>query len=242
MNPVLKREHVEELLLQALETEMGGVQIYTQAIECAVNKDLHKEWKKYLKQTEEHVEAVRSVCKAWDLDPDKETPGRQVVRHIGASLVKAMTEARRKGDPAGAQLVATECVALAETKDHANWNLLGEVLKHVKGDQATALRKAHDKIEDEEDEHLYHTTGWSRELWLEFLGIAAVLPPPEEEKDVKTAIGAARARSARTKMPQIRKANAAEAAKARKSHATKAHAKPRKAPAPKARRAAAAAG
>jgi hypothetical protein len=41
--------------------------------------------------------------------------------------------------------------------------------------------------------HLYHTKGWCRELSLRSLGIKAVLPPPEERKDVKTAIAAARA-------------------------------------------------
>ena len=55
-------------------------------------------------------------------------------------------------------------------------------------------------MENEEDEHLYHTTGWTRELWIESLGMPAVLPPPEEVKEVETAIGAARAKSARTDM------------------------------------------
>jgi len=48
-----------------------------------------------------------------------------------------------------------------------------------------------------QDEHLYHTSGLCRELWLEALELPAVLPPPEEQKDVKTAIGAARAAKAR---------------------------------------------
>ena len=55
-------------------------------------------------------------------------------------------------------------------------------------------------MEDEEDEHLYHTMGWCPELWIESLGMPAVLPPPEEEKDVKTAIGAARAKQSRKDM------------------------------------------
>ena len=42
--------------------------------------------------------------------------------------------------------------------------------------------------------------GWTRELWMESLGMPAVLPPPEEQKDVKTAIGAARAKNARDDM------------------------------------------
>ena len=41
---------VEELLYQALETELGGVQVYQTALKCAVNDDLHKEWKEYLRR------------------------------------------------------------------------------------------------------------------------------------------------------------------------------------------------
>jgi len=49
------------------------------------------------------------------------------------------------------------------------------------------------QVEDEEDEHLDHTKGRTRELWIAALGMSAVLPPPEEVKKVETAIGAARA-------------------------------------------------
>ena len=52
-------------------------------------------------------------------------------------------------------------------------------------------------MEEQEDEHLYHTAGWGRELSIKALGMPAVLPPPEEQKEVKTAIGAARAKMAR---------------------------------------------
>src|SRR4029079_1095652 len=104
------------------------------------------------------------------------------------------------GSPEAAQLVAAECVILAETKDHQNWELIGEVAKKSKGEEGKALKTAHEKVEDEEDEHLYHTMGWTRELWIESLGMPAVIPPPEEEKDVKTAIGAARAKAARSEM------------------------------------------
>lgn len=189
-----------ELLLQALETELGGVQIYTKAIECAVNRDLKKEWEEYLEQTTRHVEIVERVFDEIGLDKETETPGRMVVRHIGESLVKAMEMALQSGDKKGAELVAAECVTLAETKDHLNWELIGEMAKKETGTSGKALKAAHEEIEDEEDEHLYHTTGWCRELWIDSLGMPAVLPPPEEEKHVKTAIGAARAKQARASM------------------------------------------
>jgi len=119
------------------------------------------------------------------------------VRHIGESLVKAMQMAKQAGDATGAELVAAECVVLAETKDHANWELLKELCANLEGEEAEVLQAAVDQVEDEEDEHLYHTMGWSRELWLDAMGMEAVFPPPEEEEDVKTAIAAAHARADR---------------------------------------------
>lgn len=196
----MKQEQVNELLLQALETELGGVQVYTTAIQCAVNEELKEEWEKYLEETQNHVEIVQETIEAMGLDPEAETPGRKVVRHIGHSLVQAMEMALQAGDPAAAQLVAAECVTHAETKDHLNWELIGEVSKKLKGDDAKALKEAYEEVEEQEDEHLYHTMGWTRELWIESLGMPAVLPPPEEEKEVKTAIGAARAKHARASM------------------------------------------
>ena len=56
------------------------------------------------------------------------------------------------------------------------------------------------QVEDQEDQHLYHTKGWTRELWIASLGMPAVLPPPEEVKQVETAIGAAKAEASRETM------------------------------------------
>jgi rubrerythrin len=196
----MNTDQLHELLYQALETEQGGILVYQKAARCALNADLKKEWKEYLEQTQNHERIVRDLFEAFGLDPEEETPGRKVVRHIGESLVKAMEMALDSGTPEAAQLVAAECVILAETKDHQNWELIGEVAKNLKGDEAKALKTAHKEVEDEEDEHLYHTMGWTRELWIGSLGMPAVIPPPEEEKDVKTAIGAARAKAARKEM------------------------------------------
>jgi rubrerythrin len=196
----MKKEQLNELLYQALETEQGGIQVYTTALRCAVNDDLKKEWQEYLDQTTNHEVIVRGVFDQLGLDPNAETPGRQVVRHIGESLVAAMEMALSSGPPEAAELVAGECVVLAETKDHLNWELLGKAAEKASGAAATALEEACSQVEDQEDEHLYHSTGWTRELRIQSLGMEAVLPPPEEQKNVKSAIGAARAKNAREEM------------------------------------------
>jgi rubrerythrin len=196
----MKNEQLNQLLYEALETEQGGVKVYETAMRCAVNEDLKEEWEKYHEQTQNHEQIVRKLFDTFGLDPEKNTPGRQVVRHIGESLVQAMEMALESGKPEAAQIVAAECVVQAETKDHLNWELISQVAEKTKGEEGKALKSALEQVENEEDEHLYHTTGWTRELWIESLGLPAVIPPPEEEKDVKTAIGAARAKQSRKEM------------------------------------------
>jgi rubrerythrin len=191
---------LKELLYQALETERGGIKVYTAAVACATNKDLKKEWTEYLQQTKTHAEVLTNVFQELGLDTEAQSPGRKVVAHLGASLVKAIEMAAATGDAAAAQLVAAECVVLAETKDHQNWELIGHVAEHGSGDVTKVLKVAFDAVETDEDHHLYHTKGWGRELWIDALGFPAVLPPPEEVKDVETAIGASRAEQARDSM------------------------------------------
>jgi len=196
----MEAKQVKELLLQSLEHEQGGVKVYQSALKCAVNEDLKEEWEKYLEQTEHHVQVLQDVFAQMQLDAEEQTAGRKIVHDMGASLVAAMEAALGAGDPGAAQLVACECVTLAETKDHLDWELIGEVSKKMTGAEAKALKEAYGEVEDEEDEHLYHTRGWCRELWMDSLGLKAVLPPPEERKHVKTAIGAARAERERKNM------------------------------------------
>jgi rubrerythrin len=190
-------ENIHELLYQALETELGGIKVYEAALSCALNEDLKKEWRGYLEETRTHREVMLSVLAELGLDPEAQTPGRKVVAHIGESLVKAMALAKASAPPQSAELVAAECVVLAETKDHANWELIGHCAKRLPGPAAAILQKAHDAVEKDEDHHLYHTKGWSRELWIASLGFPAVLPPPEEVRQVESAIGAAHAKQFR---------------------------------------------
>ena len=193
----MESKQLKELLLQSLEHEMGGVKIYETALKCAINEDLKEEWEKYHHETERHVQILHDVCAQLEIDPDKQTPGRKIVHDMGQSLVKAMEAALASGDKELAECVACEAVVMAELVDHGNWELIGEVSKKMTGAEGKALKEAYKEVEDQEDEHYYHSKGWMRELSLQGLGLKAVLPPPEERKHVKTAIGAARAEQQR---------------------------------------------
>jgi rubrerythrin len=193
----MEMEMVKELMLQSLEHEMGGTKVYETALKCVVNEDLKEEWEKYLEQTQKHVQVLHDACLQLEIDPDEQTPGRKITRDVGASLVAAMETALGTGDKEMAECVACEMVVHAETTDHFNWQLIGEVAKKMTGAEGKALKEAYQEVEEEEDEHLYHSKGWLRELSLQGLGMTAQLPPPEEEKHVKSAIGQARAEQQR---------------------------------------------
>jgi ferritin-like metal-binding protein YciE len=196
----MDKKQFNELLLQSLEHERGGRKVYETALTCVVNDELKEEWEKYLEETKHHAEVLEGVFTTLALDPEEQTPGRKIVAQLGAALVKAMTDAKAAGEPEAAELVACECVVLAETKDHLDWELLTECSEKLGGAEAKAMKAAVDEVEDQEDEHLYHSKGWCRELWMKSLGMKSVLPPPEERKHVKTAIGAARAEQQRKQM------------------------------------------
>jgi rubrerythrin len=195
----MEMEVVKELILQSLEHEKGGIKVYETALKCAQNEDLKEEWEKYHQETERHVQILQDVCSQMQLDAEEQTPGRKIVHDMGAALVAAMEAALGAGDEDQAEVVAAECVVLAEEKDHSNWQLIGEVAKKMTGAEGKALKEAYEEVEDQEDEHYYHSKGWLRELSLQCLGMKAVLPPPEEKKHVKTAIGQARAEQSRMK-------------------------------------------
>ena len=69
----MKQDQLNELLLQSLEHEKGGVKVYETALRCVVNKDLREEWKKYLEQTRNHVKVLTEVCETLRLKPEQDT-------------------------------------------------------------------------------------------------------------------------------------------------------------------------
>jgi hypothetical protein len=184
---------LHELLGQTLETELAVLRVYEAALPCARHDELREEWERDRDQTARHVELVEASIQSFGLDPDAETTGRRVVRRLSEALTAAIVQSRSEGTDAEAEVVAAECVVLAETKSHLLWDLIGEAVTQVHGEAAEILVAAHSEVEDEEDEHVSHGTGWARELWTDTLGLPAVLPPPEERTHPVAAVGGARA-------------------------------------------------
>lgn len=189
----METERLEELVLQSLEHERGAVGLYETALRCVQNPELKREWETYLEETRTHVAALEVASEALGLDARRGSPGRAAVKQTVRGLAETMRRALDGGDPVVAELVACECLVLVETKNHRDWGLLHRCAPHLNAAAAAAITEMYPVIKDQQDEHLYYTGGWCRELWREALGLQAVLPPPEKRHHARSAIGAARA-------------------------------------------------
>lgn len=179
-HPSYDATQLKDLLLQMLETELAGEQVYRKALTVARNPDLKKEWQEYLAQTQNHYNVLRTLCEDLGIDAGGRSAARDVAKHIGNALVQTIELAADSATAQAAELTACECVVHAETKDHANWELLGQVAAAATGKQAELLKEAHARAAQDEDHHLHHSKSWCRELALQGLGMPAVLPPLEE--------------------------------------------------------------
>ncbi len=137
--------------------------------------------------------------------PKPTTPGRMIVRDKGQALVSAMQKAL-KDAPEAAQIVAAECVVDAETKDHQNWELIGALAKKLDAARCGTCSPKPTKRSRTKRTSTCTTRGaGAGSSGSTRSGLAAQLPPPEEEKDVKSAVEAAETEKKR-KLQLVKKA------------------------------------
>ena len=127
----MEMQMVKELMLQSLEHEMGGLQGLRDGAEVRRQRGPEGRVGEVPQETEKHVQVLHDACLQLEIDPEEQTPGRKITHDMGASLVAAMEAALGAGDKEQAQCVAGECVVLAETVDHFNWQLIGEVAEKM---------------------------------------------------------------------------------------------------------------
>lgn len=117
----MDQQQLTELILQSLEHERGGKLVCQTALTCTIDRGLSRELRDYLQEITCHIAALEGACASLGINPEEECPGRTVIRAFGLSLVHAMEKALAAGDPAAAEIVACECVVLADTADRLDF-------------------------------------------------------------------------------------------------------------------------
>ncbi len=168
---------LRDLLLQAHEAEHGNAQVLASALRCATHGDLARRWRDMLERARRRERALMLVLQQLDLGLRSETSGRRIAANLTSALLAAMREAQETGDATAAQVVAAACVEHAAIRVHRVWELIGHLAHASPDETGRTLDSAFDSA-PRDDGELYGSRGWVRELWIDALGLPAVLPPP----------------------------------------------------------------
>jgi hypothetical protein len=99
------------------------------------------------------------VMEQLGLDARYLSPAAKVVQQKASGLLSTMTSP--DGLPSkAAEINAIENIVLAETKDHADWEMLGKIARQSNDSRLRdVLKPAVSEVEPQEDEHL----NWTKE-------------------------------------------------------------------------------
>jgi rubrerythrin len=149
-----KRTEVMDKLSEFLTVEKGGVELYEAALKHVIDHEVREKYQEFHKQTIRHDQILTEIIRKLGGDPSYKSAGAKIAEEKAKALLKTMSETKGMSRD-DAQLNAIENIVIAETKDHADWELLGHIAHRSKDDRLSELLKpAVSEVESQEDEHL----------------------------------------------------------------------------------------
>jgi rubrerythrin len=166
-------------LSEFLMVEQCGWQLYRVVESRATDKELKERYQEFGQETDRHRTILTRLIGELGGDPDHVSPTARIAQAKSEAL---LASALVSGPLGQAEWEASdlENVLLAETKDHADWELLGQLAEQLpNGKTKTAIEAAVAEVGPEEDEHL----GWAQTKLAE-LSLKAITqePPPDPER------------------------------------------------------------
>jgi rubrerythrin len=151
---------IADLMSDFLAHEMCGVHLYRSVSGRTLNPILKSKYKEFLSETEVHVRILQECITALGGDPQYVSPSARAAHKMGAATLQATFLLGGSVDVMTQELVMLDAVMLAESRDHANWSFLSQLVEQVPaGPSKEALAAAVGQVEPQEDEHL----GWAQE-------------------------------------------------------------------------------
>jgi rubrerythrin len=155
----MDRQALLDKLSEFLMVEQAGLQLYTVAAARTADRTLQHRYAEFGAETAQHRAVLVELIERLGGDPSYISPTARVAQFKGAKLLES--SACLAGlSQAEVEAIDLENVLLAETKDHADWSLLAQLVAQIEAaDVKEALQSAVDQVEAQEDEHL----AWARE-------------------------------------------------------------------------------
>jgi len=156
------------LLSEFLAVETGGQKLYEKALTMVSDSEVRSKFREFHRQTLKHQLVLTDVILRLGGNSRAQSPTAKVATEKAQALLKSMDAAGLSKDQA--ELNAIENIVLAETKDHADWELIGKIARQSTDDRLReVLGAAASEVEQEEDEHLNWTRKKLGELQMEAL-------------------------------------------------------------------------
>jgi rubrerythrin len=120
-----------DLLSASLAHERCGTHLYRSAAARTTVDELRERYEQFGTETLEHVRLLEELVTGAGGDPQYVSPAARATEKAAAALLESSYLLAGSVDGATAELAMLEAVMLAETKDHANWELLAQLAAHM---------------------------------------------------------------------------------------------------------------
>ena len=163
------RDEVMDKLSEFLTVEQGGKKLYEAALKHVQHPEVSQKFHEFLQQTIRHEQILTNIIEKLGGKPGHKSAGAKLADQKAKALLKSMEETKGMS-PDQIEINAMENIVLAETKDHADWELLGHSAHRSEDSKLSELLKpAVSEVEGQEDEHLQWTKTKMGELALKAL-------------------------------------------------------------------------
>jgi len=164
-------------LSEFLMVEQGGLQLYKVAQGRAIDAELKRLYGQFAEQTSHHREVLIRLITAVGGDPSYISPTARIAQHKAESLLCCALQAGPL-TPEEVQANDLENLVLAETKDHADWQLLSKIAQQMPADEPSAqlFTEAVQEVEAEEDQHIEMVKQKLEELQMRMLANGKAVP------------------------------------------------------------------
>jgi len=146
---------IADLLSDMAMHERCGRHLYRSVASRTHNPMLKRRYEEFGKETERHVEILETLLGELGIPPGYVSPAARATEGADSGLLESTFLYSGSVDLMTQELVMLDAVLLAETRDHANWSGLADLVDiFPEGKARDAVRRAVQQVEPEEDEHL----------------------------------------------------------------------------------------
>jgi hypothetical protein len=146
---------VADLLSAMLTHERCGRHLYRSCEGRTNNPILQAKYREFGAETEHHVEVLEGIVTSMGGNPSYLSPAARAVEGTDSNLLQSTFMLRGSVDIMTAEMVMLDAVFLAESMDHANWQLFTKLASRLPdGELRARFDAAGAEVEPQEDDHL----------------------------------------------------------------------------------------